>query len=165
MIRWIGIAVVASFATACTADAGDADPGAASGELEPVPPSAADAVRTIADFQGLAYLEGDWRGSGYEGGSFYETYHFVNDSTIEMTAWTDSTLSSSRDGSQYMLRDGVIRTADGGRLVGVDGEGHHFRRGSSAWTFRRVSPDRWMAQVGPSTIYTMDRIARPQPVR
>jgi hypothetical protein len=161
MIRWIAIVAVAVSALSCSADAGDPDPGASPAENAPAPSTAAEAVHTIADFQRLAYLEGDWRGSGYEGGPFYETYRLVNDSTIEMTAWTDSTMSSARDRSQYMLRDGVIGTADGGRLVAVDDEGHHFRRGSSGWTFRQLSPDRWTARVGPATTYTMDRIARP----
>lgn len=161
MMRLVGIAAVSLLAISCSADAGDEASAPAPEQIEPAQSSAAAAVHTIADLQALAYLEGDWRGSGYEGGPFYETYRFVNDSTIEMTAWTDSTMSSPGKRSQYMLRDGVIRTADGGRLVAVDADGHHFRRGSSTWTFRRVSPDRWTAQVGPSTTYTMDRIARP----
>lgn len=116
--------------------------------------------RTLADFHALRYLEGDWRGSGYAGGPFYESYRIVNDSTIQMTAWTDSTLATPRDQTQYMLRDGVIGTDDGGRLVRFDADGHHFQRGSSSWTFRHVSANQWTARVGPSTTYTMDRIAR-----
>ena len=115
---------------------------------------------SLDDFQALRYLEGDWRGSGYEGGPFYETYRFVNDSTIEMTAWTDSSMTTPREQSQYMLRDGVIGTDKGGRLVSVDQNGHRFETASYGWTLRQVSPDRWTAQVGPSTIYTMDRITR-----
>lgn len=115
---------------------------------------------TLADFQALRYLEGDWRGSGYEGGPFYESYRFVNDSTIEMTAWTDSTMTVAREQSQYLLRDGMIRTDKGARLLNVDEEGHHFQAASYGWTFSPVSPDRWRARVGPSTIYTMDRVVR-----
>ena len=120
-----------------------------------------DAQHETSDFQTLRYLEGDWRGSGYEGGLFYESYRFVNDSTIEMTAWTDSTMAVPRDQSQYMLRDGVIRTSEGARLARADADGHHFQGSSSSWTFRSVSPDRWTAQVGPSTTYTMDRVTKP----
>lgn len=115
---------------------------------------------SLADFQALRYLDGDWRGSGYEGGPFYETYRFVNDSTIEMTAWADSTRTKAREQSQYHLRDGVIGTNKGARLVRADSTGHHFQAASYAWTFTPVSPDRWTARVGPSTVYTMDRIVR-----
>ena len=116
--------------------------------------------RTLAEFQALRYVEGDWRGTGYAGGPFFERYRFVDDSTIEMTAWTDSTLTTPAERKQYILRDGIIQTDDGARLVRVDADGHHFQRGSSRWTFRQVSSDRWTARVGPSTVYTMDRIAR-----
>lgn len=125
-------------------------------------PAATDRVARelydAADFSGLRYLEGDWRGSGYEGGPFYESYRFVNDSTIEMTAWADSTMTTSRSQSQYLLRNGVIRTGDGARLVRIDDDGYHFQGPSYGWSFRQVAEDRWTAKVGPSTIYTMDRI-------
>jgi hypothetical protein len=146
-------------ALACSVDGRDEGSESAAEQSAPAPSSAGSAANTIADLQALRYLEGDWRGSGYEGGPFYESYRFVNDSTIEMTAWTDSTMSAPTERSEYVLRGGVIRTGSGGRLVSVDEDGHHFRRGSSRWTFRQVSPDRWTAQVGPSTTYTMERIA------
>lgn len=159
MIRMLRIATVFLLASACSVDGRDEAPESAAEQSVPAPSSADSAANTIADLQALRYLEGDWRGSGYEGGPFYESYRFVNDSTIEMTAWTDSTMTTPRERSEYVLRGGVIRTGSGGRLVGVDENGHHFRRGSSTWTFRRISPDRWTAQVGTSTTYTMDRIA------
>lgn len=159
MIRLLRIATVSLLVAACTADSRDEAPESAAQQSAAAPGDAGSAAHTIADLQALRYLEGDWRGSGYEGGPFYESYRFVNDSTIEMTAWTDSTMSTARERSEYALRDGVIRSGSGGRLVSVDENGHHFRSGSSAWTFRQISPDRWTAQVGPSTTYTMDRIA------
>ena len=128
---------------------------------ESAPQAIETSRRTLADFQTLRYLEGDWRGSGYQGGLFYESYRFVNDSTIEMTAWTDSTMATPREKSQYMFRDGVIRTGDGARLISVDDDGHHFKASSYSWTFRPVSADRWTAQVGPATTYTMDRVTKP----
>ena len=130
------------------------------------PGSASDAQapdtvrRSLADFEALRYLEGDWRGSGYAGGPFYESYHFVDDSTIQMTAWSDSTLTAPRERKHYQLRDGVIGTDDGARLVRIDTIGHHFQRAASNWTFRSVSADRWTARVGPNTTYMMDRVVR-----
>jgi hypothetical protein len=88
---------------------------------------AAVARFTIADFQVLRYVEGDWRGSGPGADAFYESYRFTNDSTIEMIAWSDSTLTTQRETSQYLYRDGAIRTSAGARLVKADGEGHHFQ--------------------------------------
>lgn len=160
MIRFGRNALAFVLFCACSADGQDEpaeQPVQASESATPTP----DTVRyTTADFQALRYLEGDWRGSGYEGGLFYETYRFVNDSTIEMTAWTDSTMSAASDRSEYALRDGVIRAGDGARLVRVDDEGHHFQGPSFGWTFRQVSSDRWTARVSASTTYTMDRIRR-----
>jgi hypothetical protein len=158
MIPLLRIATVSLLASACSADERDESPESAAEQSAPAP-SADGATYAIADLQTLRYLEGDWRGSGYEGGPFFESYRFVNDSTIEMTAWTDSTMTVAGERSEYALRGGVLRTSSGGRLVNMDEEGHHFSRGSSAWTFRQISADRWTAQVGPSTTYTMERIA------
>jgi hypothetical protein len=161
MIRFSGIALLSLHACACGGDVNDERPGQTAQPSESALRTQDAADHTTADLQALRYLDGDWRGSGYEGGPFYESYRFVNDSTIEMTAWTDSTMTAEGKKSQYMLRDGVIRTSDGARLVSVDEDGHHFQGPSSRWTFKQVSPDRWTARVGPSTIYTMDRIAKP----
>jgi hypothetical protein len=154
------IVMILLLAGACGGDANEERPAPAPGTSASASQATATPSRTVADFQGLRYLEGDWRGSGYAGGPFYESYRFADDTTIEMTAWADSTMVVPRERSRYMLRDGVIRADRGGVLVSVDADGHHFRRGSSAWTFRSVSPDRWTARVGPSTTYTMDRIVR-----
>jgi len=159
MVRFPTLAVAILLAGACR-DAQNEPPEQSAQASEPASRSADASSYTLADFQALRYLEGDWRGSGYEGGPFYESYRFVNDSTIDMTAWTDSTMTTAREQSQYMLRAGVIRNDDDARLVRVDEEGHHFQAASFGWSFRRVSADRWTARVGPSTTYTMDRIAR-----
>ena len=147
MRRFIGIMAAALLACACAGDAQD---------------DVDTSRHTTTDFQALRYLEGDWRGSGSTDGPFYETYRFVNDSTIEMTGWTDSTMTAAADQSRYLLRDGAIRTEDGARLVRVDDEGHHFQGDSYGWTFRQVGPDRWTARVGANTTYTMDRIGAPR---
>ena len=161
MIRFYGLAVFTLLVCGCNRGVQN-EPAESNVHASDSTSQPADTVRySIADFQALRYLEGDWRGSGYEGGPFYETYQFVNDSTIGMTAWTDSTMTTAREQSQYMLRDGGIRTSKGARLTGVDDEGHHFRSSSYGWTFRRLTADRWEARVGPATTYTMDRIARP----
>jgi hypothetical protein len=115
---------------------------------------------SLADFQALRYLEGDWRGSGYEGGPFYESYHFVNDSTIDMTGWSDSTRRTVQEQAQYRWRGGMVTTSKGGVLVKVDAAGHHFATSSYGWVFKPISADRWMATVGTSASYTMERLPR-----
>lgn len=158
MIRFDRTMVAFVLLCACSGDGRD-EPAQQPAQASEAATQTSDAVQyTIADFQALRYLEGDWRGSGYEGGLFYESYRFVNDSTIEMTAWTDSTMTAASDRSEYALRDRVIHAGDDARLVRVDEEGHHFQGPSSGWTFRQVSSDRWTARVSPSTIYTMDRV-------
>lgn len=156
MFRLRGTALVVMVVGACSPSS-QADrtlPGDASGD-------AASATHyTVSDFQRLRFLEGDWRGQGADTSRFYESYRFADDSTIDMTAWTDSTLTTAKERSQYMLRDGAIVTNSGGRLVSADSTGHHFQAPTYAWTFQSVSPDRWTARVSATTIYTMDRIAR-----
>jgi hypothetical protein len=158
MIRSLGLGIMYLLVSACSGDGREGSPESAADQPGPADSTAGNAAHTVADLQALRYLEGEWRGSGYEGGPFYESYRFVNDSTIEMTSWSDSTMTTPQERSEYALRNGVIRADNGGRLVRVDQDGHHFRRGSSAWTFRQVSADRWTAQVGPATTYTMDRL-------
>ena len=67
---------------------------------------------TAVQFRALRFLEGTWKGSGYAPGPFYETYRFVNDSTFEMTAWADSTLSRKNESTVYVFRGGEIRKDD-----------------------------------------------------
>ncbi len=114
---------------------------------------------TLEEFRGLRFLQGSWRGQGGDGTSFFETYEFVDDSTIAMTAWRDSSMASARELSRYMWRGGAVATADGARLVRVDKDGFHFQAPTYRWSFQPVSADRWLARVGPSTVYTMDRVA------
>ena len=127
MIRLRDVTVVCVLlACGCRGDADDERPAPPAQGSEPASAAAALSGQTAADFQVLRYLEGNWRGSGYAGGPFYESYRFLNDTTIEMTAWTDSTMTTARERRRYELRDGVIRTDKGARLVKVDQDGHHF---------------------------------------
>jgi hypothetical protein len=119
---------------------------------------------TPAQFRGLRFLEGAWKGSGYAPGPFYETYRFLNDSTFEMTAWADSTLTRQKERAIYVFRGGEIRKEDRSAAVThIDSLGYHFSTLSGRtyrWTFRRITADRWTATLGPTTVYTMDRIKR-----
>jgi hypothetical protein len=77
MIRLLRIATVFLLASACRVDDRDEAPQSAAEQSAPAPSVSGSAAYTIAELQALRYLEGDWRGSGYEGGPFYESYRFV----------------------------------------------------------------------------------------
>jgi hypothetical protein len=119
---------------------------------------------TLEQFKGLRFLEGSWKGSGYQPGPFYESYRFINDSTIAMFGWTDSTFSKKSDSTRYLFRNGQVRSGDGrAALMRIDSLGYHFQTISGqryGWSFRPLSPDRWQAVLNQGrTIYTLDRVA------
>src|SRR3954471_5264086 len=47
----------------------------------------------IADIGKLRWLEGTWKATAPGEREFFERYHFVNDSTIEITYYADSTFT------------------------------------------------------------------------
>jgi hypothetical protein len=72
-----------------------------------VPAQPVPAKFALADFQMLRYLEGVWKGTD-QGNSFYESYHFVNDSTILQANHTDSTFKTKSDSALIMFRNGAV---------------------------------------------------------
>src|SRR5215470_13843033 len=65
----------------------------------------------LSRFRELSWLIGRWRGSSRWSPSFYEQYRFRDDSTIAMTAYTDSTFQSeTADSSTIEWRGGQVRT-------------------------------------------------------
>lgn len=75
----------------------DAPPGPEPGEF------------TRTQFAGLRWIEGDWRGRMPDGSFFYESYRFVDDSTIAMRSFADSALTHVSDSSLVRLRNRQIR--------------------------------------------------------
>src|SRR5688500_10516683 len=55
---------------------------------------------TLADFQRLRWLDGRWRGFQPDGKTFYEQYRVLNDSTIAMVGFADSTFGKPADSSR-----------------------------------------------------------------
>jgi hypothetical protein len=126
---------------------------------------------TLADFQQLRWLEGTWRGSGGDYAAFFEEYRFVDDSTIQMKSFADSTLATVSDSSRIELRGGGVnsRSARSTYAGEVTAGRIAFKRpGSTAGghTFERVSDDHWTATLHPATaggretVYQMRRIER-----
>lgn len=149
--------------------AGDTTPNApASGKSKPY---------SLAQFAQLRWLEGRWRGALPQGGSFYEQYRWLDDSTIVMHSFADSTFARATDSSRVSLRYGVVANEGiTARWVAtrLDSAAVEFvpRRGASnGFSWVRESPDRWTATLQSpsrdggirSTIYHMERIGRVAP--
>ncbi len=118
---------------------------------------------SLAEFKKLKFLEGKWRGTGYKT-PFFETYRFVNDSTIESGTSDDSTFSKVQPSSRIVLRNGSIYSEENGKanwaVTRVDKDGYHFaainRPGFFVW--KSVKPDEWTALLHNGTVYRMYRI-------
>lgn len=137
----------------------------------PVPPAAGKYA--LKDFARLGWLVGSWRGRLPDGGSFYERYRLLDDSTIKMRSFTDDTFSRATDSARITLRGGTVADEGGARWIatrldstGVDFASEH--DASNNFTWARQSPNSWKAILNsidrrgqPQTvIYPMQRIGR-----
>lgn len=137
----------------------------------PVPPAAGKYA--LKDFVSLAWLVGSWRGRLPDGGSFYERYRWVDDSTIKMRSFKDDTFSKATDSSRIMLRGGIVADEGGARWLatrldstGVDFASEH--DASNNFTWAKQSRNSWKAVLNSidkngkaqSVIYPMERIGR-----
>jgi len=126
---------------------------------------------TVEQFKQLQWIVGTWRGSGGNYASFFEEYRIVDDSTIGMRAFSDSTLAVASDSSTIELRDGVVRSrsADGSYYDSSEFTPTSIRfmrpgATTGGHTFSLVSDGEWTATLHPSepqgqaTVYTMRRI-------
>jgi hypothetical protein len=126
---------------------------------------------TTAEFNHLRYLEGTWIGTMPNGNPFYESYHFINDSTILKGGHTDSTFHTKSDSSLIILRNGAV--IDSGSTSStaekLDSTVVDFRSGPTyhfSWT--REGPDAWTARLFAKqadgtervTTYPMRRVRR-----
>ena len=141
-----GPAVLALLLSACA--------GATVAPRDPAPHSITIPVAarmTLDEFAGLAWLEGTWRGEGVGQPPFWERYRFLNDSTIAIESFTDSTLAGPPETGEVRLRDGLVTTGSGGALWVVtrrDGDAWRFEPVAGArntFTWRRDADDAWTA--------------------
>jgi hypothetical protein len=120
---------------------------------------------TVADFRNLRWLEGRWRGFMPDGKTFYEQYRFLDDSTIAMHSFADSTFTRSTDSSRVQLRNSAVTSAGltaAWVATRLDSTGADFapQRGvSNRFTWARESATRWNA-----TLRWTDSDGRPQSV-
>lgn len=134
------------------------------------PPRAVPVSR--AQFADLQWITGTWRGSGGAYAAFFEEYRVIDDSTLGMRAFADSTLRVVTDSSTIALRNGMVQSGGGtSSYVAVElapGSIRFIRPGgtSGGHTFTRVSADEWTATLHPAspdgqpTVYTMRRVRR-----
>jgi hypothetical protein len=173
--RGPALIVVLFLAFACRSqEQADADsaPGLRSDTTLNPPASPKSKPYSLAQFRQLRWLEGRWRGGLPDGGSFYEQYRWLDDSTIAMHGFADSTFTRATDSARISLRYGVIAN-DGAaaRWVaqGLDSSSVHFvpmRGASNSFRWVRESPTRWTATLqsparegrAQSTVYRMQRI-------
>jgi hypothetical protein len=175
MHRRIALLALASVAAlACGREAADgdraADSTAAAAEAAPPVPIRA----TPEQFAALGWLRGSWRGTLPDGGSFYERYRVVDDSTIVMHAYEDSTFTRATDSSRITLRGGIVASEGAGgsrweatRLDAAAAEFAAVRGASNRFTWTNNGPDAWTAtlvQGGGGTartvVYPMERVGR-----
>lgn len=139
-------------------------------EAQPGQPRTAFSTAELAK---LKWLEGTWQGTTANERSFYERYQFVNDSTIEITYFGDSTMTrATGTGRVYLSAGRIFHTFGPGLWAAthVDESGAYFVPQANAhntfsWSFR--SRDAWTAtaRMGMSgqehvTVYEMRRIGK-----
>jgi hypothetical protein len=127
---------------------------------------------TAAQFRSLHWLEGRWRGARADGPPFYESYAFLDDSTIAARTFADSGFSQATDSSEIRLRGGEVVNQSGQRrwaATAVDSIRVRFTPVAHAhnmFTWRRESADtwtatlRWPAAVGRRTRTIVSRMGR-----
>ena len=142
-------------------------------QKKPTPVPAAAGKYALKDFVSLGWLVGSWQGRLPDGGSFYERYRWVDDSTIKMRSFKDDTFSKATDSSRIMLRAGTVADEGGARWLatrldstGVDFASEH--DASNNFTWAKQSRNSWKAVLNSidrngkaqSVIYPMQRIGR-----
>lgn len=108
---------------------------------------------TTTEFQRLRWLDGRWRGRTEDDKAFFEQYRFLDDSTIAMHAFADSTFTQASDSSRILLRGGtVVSQSASARWVAerLDTLGVEFAPDSGAtnyFAWSKESPNSWTATL------------------
>lgn len=125
---------------------------------------------SLERFQLLRFLQGNWRGTGGGDEPFYESYLFVDDSTIRTFTYADSTFAQARDSGLVQWRAGEVAVEGGNArwmAVSFDSTAMEFSPQRGATNLFRWTPetrDRWAAELawpgpsGRSRAYLMERV-------
>jgi hypothetical protein len=112
--------------------------------------AAACTYRPVNSIRRLSWIEGAWRGTGAEQ-PFFECYRLIDDSTLYVTSFGDSTFSAVDDTTVFALRGGVLANAGPSvrwSAVAFANDSVLFRplKGArNSFTWRRRSSDLWEA--------------------
>ncbi len=108
---------------------------------------------TLERFQELRWLQGNWRGADNGNPPFFESYVFLDDSTIRSFTYTDSSFAAANDSGLIRWNGGVARTGGGGASwvatrfdsAGVFFEPEHGASNGFEWV--AVDHDTWTATL------------------
>jgi hypothetical protein len=165
-------AILLSLACAKEAAQNTDTASAAAGTPAAVPPPIPGTF-AATDFAKLRWLEGKWRGLMPDGGKFYESYTWDNDSTIVKLSYADTTFTNPTDRSVIMLRGTTVADeSEKARWVvtRIDSTGVDFapeRGAMNHTTFTREDATKWNASLRwtengqPKTVvYALHRFGR-----
>ncbi len=107
------------------------------------------------DLRALQWIVGTWRGSGDGQSPFYERYRFVDDSTLLVESFRDSTVMAVSESTRYELRGGRFASAGppaapqwvAVRLTGGAITFAPVRRARNRFTWKPVSAEEWAADL------------------
>jgi hypothetical protein len=114
-------------------------------------PVAIPAPVSLDQFQTLHWLEGTWRGTGPAVNPFYESYRYLNDSTIRSFNYPDSTFAEARDSGTIAWRSGQVTSGDSGvswvatRFDSLSLRFDPQRGATNSFTWTLESPTQWTA--------------------
>lgn len=119
-----------------------------SGSTPQSTPTAAPAPAKITanDLKKLRWIEGTWRGSGYET-PFFERYRFENDDTLLVETLADESASNVTDTSRFVLKDGQFGSegAVATELTDTYIVFSPLKPGQNTFRFEKESADSWKA--------------------
>ena len=126
------------------------------------------------DFRKLRWMEGTWKATAPGEQTHYERFKFANDSTIEISYYSDSAFArESGSGRVYLSVGRIYHTFGPGRwgATSVDANGVYFVpqiNANNTFAWSHSSADAWTATIRSGysgrervTVYQLERIGPP----
>lgn len=153
----LGLTLGVVLACAPKADTADARADGAAAAPNTPPAAAGDtsgAQLRSSDVRALRWIAGTWRGTGDVETPFYERYTFVNDSTLEVLGFADSTLAVANDTTVFSLRGGRFGNHDRpSRYVASRATAERIEfapvNARNGFVWQKTSGDAWEATIIP----------------